>query len=423
MSGNKENPEAENRDLAMSRRSFLELSGSTALLAIGGVLTQVGRAWPAGTGKTIRMGVVGGGFGATFHWHEHPNCVVTGVTDLRPDRRQRLREHYKCDNVYDSLEQMVVKAKNIDAVAVFTGAPDHVKHTKMCMQRGWHVVSACPACMSLEEAQVLEEVKQKTGLKYMMAESSWYRQPTIYARNIYRAGEFGELFYSEVEYYHDAKAENLVADKNSRLYMPDGSHSWRWGLAPMHYPTHSLGFLVGVTKERITKVSCLGWGKLEDDWPTLKKNVYNNPFYNQAAIMQTDKGHICRCNIFWRCVAGGERAQWFGENASLYMADYGVTNEPVKKIRSGHHLPRVPLEIPKYWESDMLPEPMRHSSGHGGSAVFISAEFVNALLEDREPEIDLYESLAMTVPGIIGHQSALKDGQQLSVPQFERPKT
>jgi hypothetical protein len=54
--------------------------------------------------------------------------------------------------------------------------------------------------------------------------------------------------------------------------------------------------------------------------------------------------------------------------------------------------------------------------------VFISAEFVNALVEDREPEIDLYESLAMTVPGIVAHQSAFKDGEQLAVPQFERPK-
>jgi hypothetical protein len=65
---------------------------------------------------------------------------------------------------------------------------------------------------------------------------------------------------------------------------------------------------------------------------------------------------------------------------------------------------------------------MRHGSGHGGSAVFISAEFVNALLEDREPEIDLYQSLAMTVPGIVAHQSAFKDGEQLAVPQFARAK-
>ena len=67
-------------------------------------------------------------------------------------------------------------------------------------------------------------------------------------------------------------------------------------------------------------------------------------------------------------------------------------------------------------EDDMLPEPMRHASGHGGSAVFISAEFIDSLLEHREPEIDLYESLAMTVPGIVAHRSALSSGQQLEVP-------
>ena len=71
-----------------TRRAFLEMSSKVAF-AGGAVLTQAGRAWPAETGKTIRMGVVGGNFGATFHWHEHPNCVVTGVTDLRPDRRER----------------------------------------------------------------------------------------------------------------------------------------------------------------------------------------------------------------------------------------------------------------------------------------------------------------------------------------------
>jgi len=418
MEPKKEISQGKNRHSNMSRRSFLELSGSAALLTAGGLLTKVGRAYPAGSTKKIRMGVVGGGFGATFHWHEHPNCEVTGVTDLRPERRKRLREHFKCDTVYDSLEQMLIKAKNIDAVAVFSGAPDHVKHAKMCMDNGWHVVSACPACISLEEAQILKEVKQRTGLKYMMAESSWYRQDVIYARNIFRAGEFGELFYSEVEYYHDSKSENLVANKKSRYYMPDGSRTWRWGLPPMLYPTHSLGFLVGVTKERITKVSCLGWGKVEDDWPVLKDNIYNNPFYNQTATMLTDAGHMCRCNVFWRCVAGGERAQWFGENASLYMANYGIHNAPVKKVRKGLHLPHVPLEIPKYWKTDMLPEPMRHSSGHGGSAVFISAEFVNALVEDREPEIDLYQSLAMTVPGIVAHKSAFKEGEQLTVPDF-----
>jgi hypothetical protein len=56
----------------------------------------------------------------------------------------------------------------------------------------------------------------------------------------------------------------------------------------------------------------------------------------------------------------------------------------------------------------------------GGGAVFISAEFVNALLEDREPTVDVYEALAMTVPGIIALQSALSNGDLMKVPGFDR---
>jgi len=31
----------------------------------------------------------------------------------------------------------------------------------------------------------------------------------------------------------------------------------------------------------------------------------------------------------------------------------------------------------------------------------------------------VYEALAMTVPGIVAHQSALKQGEQLKVPAFD----
>jgi hypothetical protein len=76
--------------------------------------------------------------------------------------------------------------------------------------------------------------------------------------------------------------------------------------------------------------------------------------------------------------------------------------------------------VPSYWAGDRLPPAMRHDSGHGGSAVFLCAEFIDALVENREPAIDVYESLAMTVPGIVAQQSALKNGERLKVPSFDR---
>jgi predicted dehydrogenase len=406
-----------------SRRSFLEVSGAAAaLIASGDLLIRAGRAYPQGTGQTIRMGVVGGGFGATFHWHEHPNCVITGVTDLYPERRERLKNHYRCDVVYDSLEEMIQQARDIDAVAIFSGATDHAKHVKMCMERGWHVVSAVPTCVTLDEAAMLKELKERTGLRYMLAESSWYRQECIFARNLYREGVFGELFYIEGEYYHDRgdlkRIEELLATRTGLPHNPDGTRSWRFGYPPMLYPTHSLGFLTGVTGERVVKVSCLGWRGTSSqlrEHPYSTENVYGNPFWSQSSLMLTDRGHMARMNEFRRCRAHGERAQWFGDEATLYMAIDGVHGNVINiRGRSAEA-----AAVPRYWESEMLPEPMRHTSGHGGSAVFISAEFVNALLEDREPEIDLYESLAMNVPGIIAHQSSFKDGEQLAVPSFD----
>jgi len=32
---------------------------------------------PLDPAKKIRMGIVGGGFGAAFQWHLHPNCMST----------------------------------------------------------------------------------------------------------------------------------------------------------------------------------------------------------------------------------------------------------------------------------------------------------------------------------------------------------
>ena len=67
--------------------------------------------------------------------------------------------------------------------------------------------------------------------------------------------------------------------------------------------------------------------------------------------------------------------------------------------------------------------PMQHAADHGGSVVFISAKVVNALVKDYRPAMNLCESLAMAVPGIVAHQSAYEDGQQLSVRSSDRAES
>lgn len=374
--------------------------GGAQVLAQGAVVDSP---WEPSSDRKIRIGVVGGGFGLAWHWHEHPNCIVEAVSDLIPERRKRLMGKYSCEKPYESLEKLILDPK-IDAVAVFTGAPDHARHVVLCMEHGKHVISACPACLTLEEASRMKEVKERTGLTYMNAETSYYRWETITARRLIQDGLLGELVYAEAEYYHPR-----IGRADDSLSVRDGKRTWRYGYPPMLYPTHSTAFLVGVTRERLTKVSCIGTG--DENEVSLRDNAYNNPFLNGMGMFLTDEGHPFRCNVAWNIHAHGERAQWFGTKGAMYM--HGSGGQPFT-LQLGK---KTVGDLPDYWH--MVPPKMRYDSGHGRSHPLITNEFITALVEEREPSVDLYESLALCVPGIVAHESSLRGGERLDIPSFD----
>jgi len=398
-----------------NRREFLQhLTVAGATVAAGTRFAALAQP----TERKVRIGIVGGGFGRSFYFHEHPNAEVWAVSDLRPERRQGLMQTYRCARSYESLEKLLLD-RNIEAVGLFTPAPDHVRHAVASLNAGKHVLCAVPAAMTLEECQQLVDAVRRTGLTYMMAETSYWQQATISARQFYREGRFGTVYYCESEYHH-AGLESL--------YFENGQRTWRHGLAPMNYPTHCTAHLVGVTGERLVEVSCLGWG---DNDPILKDNAYRNPFWNETAFFKTNRGHAFRVAVYWKGAhRGTERAQWYGDKMSFFFPHPNGLGPVI--IRSGkqtekdsggfeRQLPDFEKYAqPAWWKTNLLPEPLRHDSGHEGSHTFITHEFVDAVLRNRRPAVDVYEAVAYTAPGIVAHQSALRGGEQLKIPGFDR---
>jgi len=166
---------------SVSRRIFL---GTGAAAAVTPTAMLMGQR----PDRKVRIGVVGGGFGSAFFWHEHPQCEVTAVADLRGDRRHKLRERYRCNNVYEEFHPML-KDPKVDAVAIWTPAPDHAKHCLDVLNAGKHVISAVPAAMTLEECRQLVDTVKRTGLTYMLAETSCFHSATMSAAKLYREGQ------------------------------------------------------------------------------------------------------------------------------------------------------------------------------------------------------------------------------------------
>src|SRR5262245_37323685 len=182
----------------VTRRSLLQGFGTAVGVTAAAGQTPGERA----SGRTVRIGIVGGGFGSSFQWHLHPKCKVAAVCDIRPDRLQRLSEVYKCGTTYTNFREML-KNKDLDAIGVFTPLPLHVWIDTEAMKAGKHVISAVPAGMSVDELEYLLETVKRTGMKYMMAETTYYRPEVITARQWAQEGKFGTIFYTESEYHHD----------------------------------------------------------------------------------------------------------------------------------------------------------------------------------------------------------------------------
>ena len=392
----------------VSRRHFLQASAVAATAGQPGL-----RAAP----KPVRIGVVGGAFGATFQWHLHPNAKVTAICDLRDDRLARLEQTYRCSNRYKSYREML-RHPELDAVGVFTPAPLHVWMAVEAMKAGKHVISAVPAGLHVEEIEQLLECVRTTGMKYMMAETSYYRPETITCREWAREGKFGTIFYSESEYHH----EGLL----SLMFDERGFPTWRHGFPPLWYPTHCTGLVLPVIDERFTEVTAMGWG---DGHEVLRSNLYKNPFWHGVALFKTARGHASRMSIGWHIAAGGtERGLFYGDRMSYVMArPEGSPNTVVRISKGGEtvldangypegKLTSEPFQQPNHWEK--LPEPLRVQTGHGGSHTFLTHEFVSAIGEDRHPSVNVWEAIAYTLPGIVAHQSALKSGETMKIRDY-----
>ncbi len=180
----------------------------------------------------------------------------------------------------------------------------------------------------------------------------------------------------------------------------DSYHGWRIGLPPQWYPTHSNAYYVGVTGGSYTEVSCLGLpSKISHLLPA--NNRYKNAFGTEIALFRTSEGGMARMAVSWDTPGnGGEMGRVRGQQGSFYGKFDGLT----KNLPNTRRPPLPPSVEP---------------GGHGGSHGYLMNEFVTAILEDRQPLVDIGHALNMTVAGIVAHQSALKDGELLKIPQYQ----
>ncbi|MGK0217298.1 MAG: hypothetical protein ACI9HE_000775 [Planctomycetota bacterium] len=121
--------------------------------------------------------------------------------------------------------------------------------------------------------------------------------------------------------------------------------------------------------------------------------------------MSAKRTGASRINLCWGTRGShGENGHVRGERGQMNGTQFGPAGE----------LEKLSIDLAK-----PAPPPGVNASAHGGSHAYLTEEFITALLLDRSPLVDIAASLNMTFPGIVAHQSALKDGERRVVPRYQ----
>jgi predicted dehydrogenase len=147
--------------------------------------------------KPTKIGVVG-----LTHTHVHwilgrediGDIDIVGIVEPNKDLAERYsKQHgFSMDLVYDTLEEMLVKARP-EAVTAFGTIYEHLEVVEICAPKGIHVMVEKPLAVSLDHAKKMEVLAKKHNIHLLTNyETTWY--PTNHkAKEILDQGTVGDL--------------------------------------------------------------------------------------------------------------------------------------------------------------------------------------------------------------------------------------
>lgn len=387
----------------------------------------------------IKIGIVGSGaFSQCFIplFKAHPLTEEVVLCDLVPEKLEEVGAKFGIEKFSPSLDHLLTT--DVDAVAVITQNWMHAPQATQALKAGKHVYSAVPACTAIEEMAALVEAVNHSGCIYMMGETSYYSPYAVYCRKRFLESAFGQVVYSEGEYLHDF--DHGLYD----VFKWRGGERWKEeaGMPPMYYPTHAIAMTVAVTGAYPTHVSAQGFvDRHEDGLFMADVNRYGNTFSNETALYKMSDGSTMRHNEFRRVGhPGAERGSMYGTKGcfevnskvpvwvdkegnvtdlSDELACVGIPVDSSERGRTDVTNERRFLDTCKIHDVDRLPKEFAGlTNGHSGSHQFLVDDFVKACVSQKHPPVDVWQAARCTVPGIVAHESAVRGGTLLEIPDF-----
>ena len=367
--------------------------------------------------KKINAALIGMNFGKEFVklYQHHPAVDKVAICQRNPESLAKNGDELGIPEElrYTDFED-VLKNPDIDAIHILTPPATHADYSIKALKAGKHTASTVPMGMKVEDLVEICNLEKETGLIYMMMETTIYTREFLYVKALVDAGDFGKLQFVRGGHMQDMGLE--------------GWPEYWLGFPPFLYGTHAIGPLVIITGKQPEYVIGHGSGSYSDD---LTKR-YGSPFPVETVTIKFKDSDL----VAEATRSLYETVRQYRESFDVYgtkmayeweqIADEGAVifdgGETARRMHAPDSDAYLIEPLKPFTKREVILNKDNTSfiqgAGHGGSHPHMVQAFVDAIIEKKAPLLDARTSAYITAAGILGHESAMRGGERIYLPEF-----
>lgn len=345
----------------------------------------------------LKVGIVGCGMIALKRHFpemaENPNVEIIACTDYQIARAEEMARQYGC-TAYPDYRALLEQAKP-DAVVVCTTNVTHYEVTVAALRAGAHVLCEKPMAASLAQAREMVQIAEQTKKKLMIAQNQRMSPAYQKSKEILASGKLGRVLTFSTKFGHPG----------CEFWSIDGGHSWFFRkdeaifgcLADLG--VHKVDLMRWLLNEEFEQVAAFS-GTLD------KKDDAGNIIAvddNMVGVLRSTSGILGTIATSWT---------YYGpeDNSTVLYCQRGILSICAdSKFAVKIDYPDGTQECYRVAGVGSNDKPIKTG---------ICDEFIQSILEDREPAIsgkDGYNSLAVAV----ALNQAAQTRSFISVPHYE----
>ena len=350
-------------------------------------------------------------------------AAVTALCDVNEGVLKSQAEKYGIRNTYRQFSDML--ESDIDAIIISTPMQHHISQCIDALQAGIHVICEVPLGVMMQEMFWLVDEVQSAKGKFFFTENFIYMPEVQHALSIVNAGLIGEPYYAECGYIHNI--EHWL--RYNYGVQTSGKVSWRkyWqvGRHGAFYPTHGIGPLMRMfgPNERIAEVRTVGCGRYN--------NFESRLDDSSITLVQLESGKLItlRTDVTSPRPRDNTSYQIQGTNGCIDLRD----PRPYPEVKDIHKIwlrGMDPMPDAKWRDlasfDEYMPQrykertPEMMDAWMGGGDYFMMEDFIDAIVNDKEPPIDIYDACTWTSVGLLSELSATNNGKVMKMPNFRK---